>query len=949
MAAADQLIAEWAKMVEPPKEMTVSEWADAYRYLSPEASAEPGKWRTSRAEYQRGIMDAFSDPQVHTVVVMSSAQVGKTELLLSIIGYYIHQDPSPILVLQPTLEMAQTFSKDRLAKMLRDTPVLRGKVKDPRSRDSGNTTLHKALALDTPIPTPDGWTTVGEIKVGDVVFDEKGRRCNVIDLTPIYRNRKCYKMVFSDGEEIVADAGHLWTVDRFVVKKKPRPRQTRITETLTTETIFKTFRKGVRSRYSIPMHGPIETPHRELPIDPYVLGLWLGDGLSHRTRIVMWDADANEIYQYVKEAFPDARLKSCAGTNTSFIDFGITVNWFRDELSGRIVNGDSEVRAAFRSESLLSKAGDGSSQKHIPVDYLRASIDQRKELLRGLMDSDGSIRRDQWCIFVNKNKRVIDGVCELVSSLGIKWSLEYRKGTECYAVGFSAPDFPVFKLKRKLARQKRARGVKAGRRYVVDVVEVDSVPVRCITVDSESHLFLAGRRMVPTHNSFPGGHITIVGANSPSGLASRPIRVVLADEVDRYPESAGTEGDPVQLAFKRTTTFWNRKHAMVSTPTIKGASRIEMAFEQSDKRYFLVPCPDCGEFQRLKWAQVKWTDDDPTTARYCCEHCGALWDDVQRHRAVRKGRWEATAPFNGIAGFHISELYSPWRKLEETVRDFLAAKDDYEMLKAFINTSLGETFEVQGEGADSHELMRRLEDYRGVPDGVHTLTAGVDVQDDRIEMEVVGWGADEESWSIAYHRVFGSPDDPQTWDDVAHLLSADYDGHRILAACIDSGGHFTQHVYRFCKDHQARRWWPVKGANTTTAPPIGRPSTSNRLRVPLFTVGVSAIKETIYFRLKRDEPGPGYMHFSRHVNDEEYFRQLTAEQLVTKWRRGVPERRWVKTRERNEALDCRVYAYAALLIANPRGVAPRVQKQVKQPPKKQGQERKRGGWAYGWR
>ena len=592
MAAADQLIAEWAKMAEPPKEMTVSEWADAYRYLSPEASAEPGKWRTSRAEYQRGIMDAFSDPQVHTVVVMSSAQVGKTELLLSIIGYYIHQDPSPILVLQPTLEMAQTFSKDRLAKMLRDTPVLRGKVKDPRSRDSGNTTLHK---------------------------------------------------------------------------------------------------------------------------------------------------------------------------------------------------------------------------------------------------------------------------------------------------------------------------------------------------------------------QFPGGHITIVGANSPSGLASRPIRVVLADEVDRYPESAGTEGDPVQLAFKRTTTFWNRKHAMVSTPTIKGASRIEMAFEQSDQRYFLVPCPDCGEFQRLKWAQVKWTDDDPTTARYCCEHCGALWDDVQRHRAVRQGRWEATAPFNGIAGFHISELYSPWRKLEETVRDFLAAKDDYEMLKAFINTSLGETFEVQGEGADSHELMRRLEDYRGVPDGVHTLTAGVDVQDDRIEMEVVGWGADEESWSIAYHRVFGSPDDPQTWDDVAHLLSADYDGHRILAACIDSGGHFTQHVYRFCKDHQARRWWPVKGANTTTAPPIGRPSTSNRLRVPLFTVGVSAIKETIYFRLKREEPGPGYMHFSRRVNDEEYFRQLTAEQLVTKWRRGVPERRWVKTRERNEALDCRVYAYAALLIANPRGVAPRVQKQVKMAPKKQGKERKRGGWAYGWR
>ena len=333
----------------PPK-LTISEWADLYRYLSPEASAEPGKYKTSRAEYQRGIMDAFSDPQVTRIVVMSSAQVGKTEILNNIVGYYIDQDPSTILNLQPTLEMAQTWSKDRLAPMVRDNPCLTKKVKSSKSKDSDNTILHKL---------------------------------------------------------------------------------------------------------------------------------------------------------------------------------------------------------------------------------------------------------------------------------------------------------------------------------------------------------------------FPGGHITMVGANSPAGLASRPIRIVLCDEVDRYPVSAGAEGDPVNLAIKRTTTYWNKKIGLFSTPTIKGVSRIEKAFAESDQRYYYVPCPHCGVYQRLRWGHVKYSKDNIKEAYYECEHCGGHLSDSDRYRAIARGYWEAQEEFKGVAGFHLNELYSPWRKLADIVQDFLDAKDKPDTLKTWVNTSLGETWEEAGESVDPDSLESR--------------------------------------------------------------------------------------------------------------------------------------------------------------------------------------------------------------------------------------------------
>lgn len=551
----------------------MSQWADAKRRLSPEASAEPGRWDTSRAEYQRGIMDALSDPAVHTVVVQSSAQVGKTEAVLNVVGFYIDQDPAPILVLQPTLEMGQAFSKDRLAPMLRDTPALQGRVKDARARDSGNTLLHKV---------------------------------------------------------------------------------------------------------------------------------------------------------------------------------------------------------------------------------------------------------------------------------------------------------------------------------------------------------------------FPGGHITIAGANSAASLASRPIRVLLADEVDRYPPSAGTEGDPVSLARKRTTTFWNRKVLLVSTPTIKGQSRIEAAFQESDQRHFLVPCPDCGEEQRLVWSQVRWPEGKPSAAEYCCEHCGSLWSDAQRWGAVKRGRWAPQAEFTGVAGFHLSELYSPWRTQAETAADFLASRTDPERLRTWVNTALGETWEDRGETVDSGALTELREPYGpdDLPDDVIYATAGVDTQDDRLEVEIVGWGDGEESWGIAYHVLYGDPAQQAVWKELDEVLRETYatvSGRtvRVQAAAVDSGGHHAEAVLRFCRERFRRRVYAIKGVGGQGKPIWPLRASKTKTRDSVFMVGVDTAKDTVYARFRIEPGNAGACHLPDDPAtgyDDDWMEQVTSEQRMTRYREGRPYTVWVLPKgKRNEALDCRVYALAAQK-AVPRGV-----------------------------
>lgn len=427
------------------------------------------------------------------------------------------------------------------------------------------------------------------------------------------------------------------------------------------------------------------------------------------------------------------------------------------------------------------------------------------------------------------------------------------------------------------------------------------------------------------HKVFPGGHITIAGANSAAGLASRPIRIVLCDEVDRYPPSAGTEGDPISLARRRTATFWNRKVLLTSTPTVKGMSRIEAEWELSDQRRYFVPCPHCGHEQTLRWAQVRWPDGRPREARYHCEECGAEWSENERRAAVRRGRWIATAEGNGsTAGFHINEIYSPWTRLPDMVRAFLEAKGQPEKLKTWVNTSLGETWEEDSERVDGHALMARVEAWEKAPAKVLVVTCGVDVQDDRIEVERIGWGVDEESWSLEHRILYGDPSSPDLWRELdAYLLDATEreDGTKlpVHAACVDSGGHHTQAVYRFCKDRFRRRVYAIKGMAGPGKPVWPkRASKNNKVGALLFLIGVDAGKDAVYARLKVREPGPGYCHFPKG-REPQYFEQLTAEIVQTKYVKGFPTRVYILPGgRRNEALDCRVYGYAALQALNVR-------------------------------
>lgn len=565
----------------PPPKLTVSEWADRYRELSAEASAEPGRWRTARAAYQREVMDAISDPAIEVVVAKFSSQVGKTEILLNGVGYHIDRDPAPILVLLPTLTMADAWSAERLSPMLRDSAVLADRIPPARSRDSGNTTLHK---------------------------------------------------------------------------------------------------------------------------------------------------------------------------------------------------------------------------------------------------------------------------------------------------------------------------------------------------------------------SFRGGHITLTGANSPASLSSRPIRILVCDEVDRYPANAGSEGDPLALAMKRTSTFWNRKVVLASSPLLEGSSRIDAAYQRSDQRRYWVPCPHCSEMQTLAWQHVQWSDEDPSTARYHCSGCGAGWTDQERWRAVNDSRaaWRADRPGGKVAGFHLSELYSPWRTLQQTVSDFLEARKTTEGLQVFWNTSLGETWQDRGEAPDHERLIERRETLEQgvVPEGAVVLTAGVDNQSApaRLEVYVWAWGPGFESWLVHQETIDGSPADDETWDNLAEVLDRDWPraeggSMRIAKAGVDTGGNYTAAVYVQIRRLRDPRIIPMKGVDGwNKSSPIVGPTfidvTHNGVKLKkglrLWTVAVSTYKLDLYRRLwlgRGDGVGypPGWVHLPEWL-DGAAVKQLVAEQLVTiKKRSGFARNEW-KQIGPNEALDCAVYARAALAV-----------------------------------
>ncbi len=560
------------ELLEPPKPMTVSSWAAKYRILSSESSAEPGRWNLDRALYQKIIMDAISDRTCYRIVLMTSAQIGKTEIILNTIGYYSHHDPSPILFVNPTDAMAQAVSKDRLAPMIRDTKCLKEIYGVAKSRDSANTILHK---------------------------------------------------------------------------------------------------------------------------------------------------------------------------------------------------------------------------------------------------------------------------------------------------------------------------------------------------------------------KFPGGHITLIGSNAPANLASRPIRVLLLDEVDRYPASAGTEGDPVDLAEKRTNNFWNKKIIMASTPTEKGLSRIEKEYKQSSMEEWCVLCPYCGKYTPYVWENLDFKD-----MMMSCDCCGEkLTEDEWK---ARPGTFVAANPGEtGTRGFHLNEMASPWKRWKDIVQEFKAASHDMkengtdEKMRTWVNTSKGLPYETKGYSADQDDLTKRREYYQAeLPDGVLVLTAAVDVQDDRFEIEVCGWGKGYESWGILYDKIFGNLERDEIWDELEEFLQQKFyfesqNGLGIACTFIDTGGHYTTQTYKWLvKMKRKRRMiFGIKGYGANGVPLLHQRSTKNDYHVPILILGVNAGKETVTSRLNIKKPGPGYCHFPENVDrgyNRKYMDGITSEKRVIKPVRGKLTVAWVKKSGiRNEPFDLRNYNTAAVEFLRP--------------------------------
>lgn len=462
-----------------------------------------------------------------------------------------------------------------------------------------------------------------------------------------------------------------------------------------------------------------------------------------------------------------------------------------------------------------------------------------------------------------------------------------------------------------------------------------------------------------------GAVIDIVGANSPTDLASRPKRVVLADEIDKFPASAGSEGDPLSLAERRQGRFWNAKSIRACSPTRKGFSRIGREYEMSDQRKLYVRCPHCEEAQTLSFDRVRWDKDengnhDPDSAGIVCRVCGSVWTEAERRTAVEgvvdtaDFGWRQTKPFRccgqdhkpldwqgdhnwndqgealcpvcqkpGVpvrhAGFNASKLYSLAQPLAETVRNFLAAKDDPSTLQVFVNTDLAELWDEGGISVDPDSLLARREPYGrdDFPEGVLVLVAGVDVQDNRLELEIVGFGAGGESWGIAYEVIHGDPAQQPVWNALeAHLLRtyrrADNRPMRIQACCIDSGGHHSERVYEFCKPRYARRVYPIKGDGGPGKPIWPKRASRSRTRHTLFMVGTNAATDQIYSDLRVKTPGAGYCHFAADY-DEAYFQQLLAEKLVRRRVGGQDVRAYECPKGvRNEAHDIRRYVHAAL-------------------------------------
>lgn len=453
--------------------------------------------------------------------------------------------------------------------------------------------------------------------------------------------------------------------------------------------------------------------------------------------------------------------------------------------------------------------------------------------------------------------------------------------------------------------------------------------------------------------SFPGGMLTMVGSQTPSALASMPVKNVIGDEIDRWALSAGSEGDPWELAEKRTTTFYNAKRVAVSTPTTKGASRIADLFEKGTQEKWYSQCPHCGEWHEVLFPDIKFDFETIKNGRkvnyklnsvhWCCPSCGCL--STEKEMRDSPAKWVAENPEaikRGRRTFWVNAFFSPWRSWDEICIKFLEVRKDPQQLKVFYNTVLGQLWEERGDLEDEDTYLARREDYGTredntpveLPEGVLVLTCGVDTQDDRLEYEVVGWGRYGESWGIKKGIIMGDPNDDAPWfrldDVISHVYRfANGRGLTISMTCVDSGGHKTQSVYRHCRDRLQRRVFAIKGQGGDgipfTKPPSKVKIVVNGVAIGqtwLYSLGVDAGKAEIMAALKVQEAGPKYCHFpkgSEQGYDLAFFNGLLSERLVMKSEKGRTRWVWEKIlgHERNEALDCRNYALAAFRILDP--------------------------------
>lgn len=447
--------------------------------------------------------------------------------------------------------------------------------------------------------------------------------------------------------------------------------------------------------------------------------------------------------------------------------------------------------------------------------------------------------------------------------------------------------------------------------------------------------------------AFAGSTLHIKGGKAAKNYRRISVDVAYLDELDGFDSDIEKEGDPVTLASKRIEGATFKKLVIGSTPKTKGDSLIEFRVDEAEHVFrFAVPCKHCGQRHLLTWGGkdapdgIKWVGDKPETAAHLCSECGALSTQADYLDNWESGRWESSTGtwidsdcfFRNSAGgivdapqhiaFHLWTAYSPMTSWSQIVREFLAAVKSRTKLKTFVNTTLGETWEEDdSEQADEDELYARREPWAAaVPDWVLVLTAGIDTQDDRFELQVDGWGAGEERATIDYVRLFGDPSRNEIWDKLAEAMRRTYqkaDGTMldIRLACQDHGGHYGDEVNKFSKRMGLRRLIPVKGASTYANPIASVPRKRNAKGTYLTIVGTDTAKELLFHRMTIREPGPGYWHWPiKQCFDETYFKQLTAEERIKKWVRGVPRFVWDAKGRRQEPWDCSVYSLSAIRI-----------------------------------